>query len=48
MTNLITLGSRDILGKTVTAYGTVENPLFDPAIVAEAIDYSKEGALQSS
>ena len=40
---LATLGSRDILGKTVTAYGTVENPLFDPAIVAEAIDYSMDG-----
>jgi hypothetical protein len=35
MTNLIPLGSREILGKTVTAFGTVENPLFDPAIVAK-------------
>jgi hypothetical protein len=29
MTNLIPLGSRDILGKTATAFGTAENPLFN-------------------
>jgi len=43
MTNaLIKLGSRDILGKTVTAFGTVENPLFDPAEVAEWLEYRKD------
>jgi len=43
MTNELTkIGSREILGKTVTAFGTVENPLFDPAIIAEAIDYNKD------
>jgi anti-repressor protein len=33
---------RDILGETVTAYGTPENPLFDPAEVAEWLDYRKD------
>jgi prophage antirepressor-like protein len=46
MNELITLGSREILGKTVSAFGAVENPLFDPAIVAEAIEYSKENISQ--
>ena len=41
-TELATLGSRDILGKTVTAYGTVENPLFDPVEVAEWLEYRKD------
>ena len=40
---LMKLGSQDILDKTVFAFGTVENPLFDPAVVAEAIDYNKDG-----
>jgi len=41
MTNLIPIGSRVILGKTVAAYGTVENPLFDPADIAECLNYNK-------
>ena len=41
-TKLVTLGSRNILGKTVTAYGTVENPIFDPADVAQWLDYRKD------
>jgi prophage antirepressor-like protein len=39
-TELIKLGSRDILGKTVTAFGTVENPLFLAKDVAEWIEHS--------
>jgi phage antirepressor YoqD-like protein len=38
MTNeLMQIGSRDILGKTVTAFGTVDNPLFLAKDVAEWI-----------
>ena len=40
MTELTTIGSRDILGKTVTAFGTVENPLFLAKDVAEWIEHS--------
>jgi len=40
--SLIKIGSRDILGKTVTVFGTAENPLFDPAIVAEWLEYRKD------
>jgi len=39
-TELTRLGSRDILGKTVTAFGTVENPLFLAKDVAEWIEHS--------
>jgi len=43
MTNaLAKLGSRDILGKTVTVFGTAENPLFDPVEVAEWLEYRKD------
>jgi anti-repressor protein len=45
MTNLQTLGSRDILGKTVTAFGTVENPLFLAKDVAEWIEHSNHRAM---
>ena len=41
-TELSIIGSRDILGKTVNAYGDFENPLFDPAEVAEWLDYRKD------
>jgi prophage antirepressor-like protein len=39
-TSLTALGSRDILGKIVIAYGTVENPLFLAKDVAEWIEHS--------
>ena len=45
MTNLITLGSREILGKTVAAYGTVENPIFLATTVAEGIEHSDVSAM---
>ena len=45
MNELITLGSRDILGKTVTAFGTVENPLFLAKDVAEWIEHSNVAAM---
>ena len=42
MTNaLIKLGSRDILGKTVTAFGTVENPLFLAKEVSRWLEHSQ-------
>ena len=40
MTAIQVLDSRDILGKTVTAYGTVENPLFLAKDVAEGIGHA--------
>ena len=46
MTNeLTTIGSREILGKTVTAFGTVENPLFLAKDVAEWIEHSNVSAM---
>ena len=45
MNKLITLGSRDILGKTVTAFGTVENPIFSATDVAEWIEHSNVSAM---
>ena len=48
MNELITLGSRDILGKTVTAFGTVENPLFLAKDVAEWIEHSDTSAMLRS
>jgi len=44
-TELMKLGSRDILGKTVTAFGTVENPLFLAKEVAEWIEHSNVSAM---
>jgi len=42
MTNtLIKLGSQEILGKTVTAFGTVENPLFLAKEVAGWLEHSQ-------
>ena len=40
MTKIQVLDSREILGKTVTAYGMVENPLFPAIHVAEWIGHS--------
>ena len=42
MTILQTVGSRKIMGKTVVAYGTLENPLFDPIEVADWLDYRRD------
>jgi len=39
MSNIQILDSRDILGTTVAAYGTVENPLFLAKDVAEGIGH---------
>lgn len=49
MTNeLTTIGSREILGKTVTAFGTVENPLFLAKDVAEWIEHSNVSMMLQS
>jgi anti-repressor protein len=45
---LIKLDSREILGKTVTAYGTVENPLFLAKDVADWIEHSNVSAMLES
>ena len=47
MTAIQVLDSRDILGKTVTAYGTVENPLFLAIHVAEWIGHSNVAKMLS-
>jgi hypothetical protein len=48
MTNLVPLGSRDILGKTVAIYGPVENPLFLATVVAEGLEHSNHRAMLES
>jgi prophage antirepressor-like protein len=48
MTTLTVLDSRDILGKTVTAYGTVDEPLFLAKDVAEWIEHSNHRAMLDS
>jgi anti-repressor protein len=47
-TELMKLGSRGILGKTVTAFGTVENPLFPAGEVADWIEHSNVSTMLQS